>query len=49
MINLTYFIDLFSEYFLGGIFEFLILPILCMAFVATIPCIVRSIIFLRGK
>lgn len=44
---LDFIIPLISGFFSTGLFEYWLVPVLALAFIATVPCIIRQAIRLR--
>lgn len=44
---LQYIIPMIESYFSSGLFEFFFIPVISLAVLATIPCIIREIVRFR--
>ena len=44
---MNYIIPLLGSYFDGGLYTYTLIPIFCLAFIATVPCIIRSFLEMR--
>lgn len=44
---MNYIIPLLGSYFDGGLYTYTLIPIFCLAFIATVPCIIRSFFEMR--
>lgn len=44
---IEYIIPLLASYFDGGLYGYTLIPIFCLAFLATVPCMIRAFIEMR--
>ena len=44
---IEYIIPLIASYFNGGIYAYVHIPIFCLAFLATVPCLIRAFFEMR--